>query len=445
MEMWLVVESGQPVNQIPQVVQIVIGECFRIHQLHEGTKAFVGNPYVAALYKQMGVFLFGCAVSQSFTDIAKVSVGRMRPHFLDVCKPNFSTIDCSLGYITNYTCTGTESDMDGCTPPAFFRAAVCALPVLTHFNLSLLLHLLWVSGRQTKALNSSPGPLPESRCGGSLKSKHPWQGGEHKTGRDGRDPFLYFLEVKNNDKSVVEEVRGSFTSTPTGARSGRGLLGGTAAFYLQSRFSWRGARLLRPLLQFTLLMMAFYTGLSRISDHKHHPTDVLAGFVQGALVAYCIIWREERKGREVTGERCLVDILARDERGFNPTQLFHNPRRDGSNTHCSHPHAYKPHVKPLVDQGGECHGGEELGQALKEEGGSQEELSFLLFFFFFISLTSSPLATSGCQTDVRVDVFYVSDLFKPRVKPATPPPSPIKKELLPSSDIIERNNHHNMV
>lgn len=42
-------------------------------------------------------------------------------------------------------------------------------------------------------------------------------------------------------------------------------------------------------------------------------------------------------------------------------------------------------------------------------------------------------------------VFYVSDLFKPRMKSTTPPPSPIKKELLPSSDIIERNNHHNMV
>lgn len=60
---------------------------------------------------QVGVFLFGCAVSQSFTDIAKVSVGRMRPHFLDVCKPDFSTIDCSLGYITNYTCTGKDSDV----------------------------------------------------------------------------------------------------------------------------------------------------------------------------------------------------------------------------------------------------------------------------------------------------------------------------------------------
>lgn len=31
----------------------MIGECFRIHQLHEGTKSFVGNPYVAALYKQV--------------------------------------------------------------------------------------------------------------------------------------------------------------------------------------------------------------------------------------------------------------------------------------------------------------------------------------------------------------------------------------------------------
>ncbi|XP_038124663.1 phospholipid phosphatase 3 isoform X2 [Cyprinodon tularosa] len=217
------------------VVSIVIGECFRVHQLHVGTKSFVGNAYVAALYKQIGVFLFGCAVSQSFTDIAKVSVGRMRPHFLDVCRPDFSTINCSVGYVTNYTCTGDESEVQEARKSFFSGHA--------SFSLFTMLYL---------------------------------------------------------------------------------------AFYIQSRFTWRGARLLRPLLQFTLLMMAFYTGLSRVSDHKHHPTDVLAGFVQGALVAYCI-------------------------------------------------------------------------------------------------------------------VFYVSDLFKPRETLATPPPSPIKKELLPSSDIIDRNNHHNMV
>ncbi|XP_015244948.1 PREDICTED: lipid phosphate phosphohydrolase 3-like isoform X1 [Cyprinodon variegatus] len=175
-------------------VSIVIGECFRVHQLHVGTKSFVGNAYVAALYKQIGVFLFGCAVSQSFTDIAKVSVGRMRPHFLDVCRPDFSTINCSVGYVTNYTCTGDESEVQEARKSFFSGHA--------SFSLFTMLYL---------------------------------------------------------------------------------------AFYIQSRFTWRGARLLRPLLQFTLLMMAFYTGLSRVSDHKHHPTDVLAGFVQGALVAYCIV------------------------------------------------------------------------------------------------------------------------------------------------------------
>ncbi|XP_016373743.1 phospholipid phosphatase 3-like isoform X2 [Sinocyclocheilus rhinocerous] len=217
------------------IASIVIGECYRIHYLNQGSKSFVGNPYVSALYRQVGVFIFGCAVSQSFTDIAKVSVGRMRPHFLDVCKPDYTTINCSLGYITQYTCLGNSSKVQEARKSFFSGHA--------SFSMYTMLYL---------------------------------------------------------------------------------------AFYLQSRFTWRGARLLRPLVQFTLLMMAFYTGLSRVSDHKHHPTDVLAGFAQGALVAYCI-------------------------------------------------------------------------------------------------------------------AFYVSDLFKPKAQTATPPPSPIKKELLPTSDIIDRNNHHNMV
>ncbi|XP_070302091.1 phospholipid phosphatase 3 [Salvelinus sp. IW2-2015] len=91
------------------ILSIVIGECYRIHHRREGSKSFIGNPYVSSLYKQVGVFIFGCAISQSFTDIAKVSVGRMRPHFLDVCKPDWSAINCSLGYITSYTCNCSES------------------------------------------------------------------------------------------------------------------------------------------------------------------------------------------------------------------------------------------------------------------------------------------------------------------------------------------------
>ncbi|XP_073449993.1 phospholipid phosphatase 3 isoform X1 [Aquarana catesbeiana] len=177
------------------VLAIIVGEFFRIYYLKERSYSFIQNPYVAALYKQVGCFIFGCAISQSFTDIAKVSIGRLRPHFLAVCNPDFTKINCSLGYIQEYTCTGLPNKVMEARKSFFSGHA--------SFSMYTMLYLV---------------------------------------------------------------------------------------FYLQSRFTWRGARLLRPLLQFTLLMMAFYTGLSRVSDHKHHPSDVLAGFVQGALVAYCIVF-----------------------------------------------------------------------------------------------------------------------------------------------------------
>lgn len=60
-------------------------------------------------------------------------------------------------------------------------------------------------------------------------------------------------------------------------------------FYLQARLTWRGARLLRPLVQFLLVMIAVYTGLTRISDYRHHPSDVVTGFIQGALTAYWVV------------------------------------------------------------------------------------------------------------------------------------------------------------
>ncbi|CAI9596885.1 unnamed protein product, partial [Staurois parvus] len=91
------------------VLAIIVGEFFRIYYLKERSYSFIQNPYVAALYKQVGCFIFGCAISQSFTDIAKVSIGRLRPHFLAVCNPDFTKINCSLGYIQNYTCIGSPN------------------------------------------------------------------------------------------------------------------------------------------------------------------------------------------------------------------------------------------------------------------------------------------------------------------------------------------------
>ncbi|MBV98263.1 Mesoderm induction early response protein 2, partial [Eschrichtius robustus] len=57
------------------------------------------------------------------------------------------------------------------------------------------------------------------------------------------------------------------------------------ALYVQARLCWKWARLLRPTVQFFLVAFALYVGYTRVSDHKHHWSDVLVGLLQGALVA----------------------------------------------------------------------------------------------------------------------------------------------------------------
>ncbi|XP_051572452.1 phospholipid phosphatase 3-like [Myxocyprinus asiaticus] len=173
---------------------IAVGECYRVRFRGVHSRAFVRNCYVSCLYKELGSFLFGCCVGQSLTNMAKLSVGRLRPHFLSVCNVTYDSLNCIPGtYISDIVC--------------------------------------------------------------------------------------------KNKKKMVEEARKSFFSGHASFAMYTMLY---LAFYLQARLSWRGARLLRPLLQFMLVMLAMYTGLSRISDYRHHPTDVLTGFLQGGLTAYWV-------------------------------------------------------------------------------------------------------------------------------------------------------------
>ncbi|KAJ3599539.1 hypothetical protein NHX12_033498 [Muraenolepis orangiensis] len=137
--------------------------------------------YVAALYKVLGTFLFGAAVSQSLTDLAKFTIGRPRPNFMSVCAPRV----CK-GYMLKLNCTGTLQD--------------------------------------------------------------------------------------------VTESRLSFYS-------GHSSFGMYCMLFLAARLMVKWARLLRPTVQFFLVSFAVYVGYTRVSDYKHHWSDVLVGLLQGALVA----------------------------------------------------------------------------------------------------------------------------------------------------------------
>lgn len=176
-------------------ITIALVECYRVRFRGVHSRAFVRNLYVSCLYKELGSFMFGCCVGQSLTNMAKLSVGRLRPNFLSVCKITYESINCTLGsYVSQFDC-------------------------------------------------------------------------------------------KETNQKLVEEARKSFFSGHASFAMYTMLY---LAFYLQARLSWRGARLLRPLIQFLLVMIAIYTGLTRISDYRHHPSDVVTGFIQGGLTAYWV-------------------------------------------------------------------------------------------------------------------------------------------------------------
>ncbi|XP_032128798.1 phospholipid phosphatase 2-like [Sapajus apella] len=54
------------------------------------------------------------------------------------------------------------------------------------------------------------------------------------------------------------------------------------ARYMQARLCWKWTQLLWPTVQFFLVAFALYVGYTRVSEHW---SDVLAGLLQGALVA----------------------------------------------------------------------------------------------------------------------------------------------------------------
>ncbi|XP_057698614.1 phospholipid phosphatase 3-like isoform X2 [Corythoichthys intestinalis] len=176
-------------------ISITLGEWYRVRYLGVRSKGFVKTKYVSCLYKEWGSFLFGCSISQSLTSVAKLSVGRLRPHFLSLCGVTYESLSCKSG------------------------------------------------------------------------------------------TYLATVKCPNADPSKMEEARKSFFSGHASFAMYTMLY---LVFYLQARLTWREARLLRPVLQFFLFLLAVYTGLTRITDNKHHPSDVLFGHILGGLTAYLV-------------------------------------------------------------------------------------------------------------------------------------------------------------
>lgn len=89
--------------------QVSSGEAYLVYTDRLYSRSDFNN-YVAAIYKVLGTFLFGAAVSQSLTDLAKYMIGRLRPSFLAVCDPDWSRVNCS-GYVQLEVCRGNPANV----------------------------------------------------------------------------------------------------------------------------------------------------------------------------------------------------------------------------------------------------------------------------------------------------------------------------------------------
>jgi phosphatidate phosphatase len=206
-------------------VAIVVAVVPAIEMLHvtvfehnEGPRIWKFPWVVIELYRILGYFALGSLCTLLTTELAKFKVGRLRPYFLTVCKPDLSDDVCKdehgyYKFVTEYTCKASDKEVHEASKSFLSGhssfSAYCATFLIVYIH-------------------------------------------------------ARFRNIANNDyRKSLHPKKGFHT--------------------LNAIF--KGLKVLRPFLQFGIFCLAFYIMLSRISDYKHHPGDVLTGAAVGVAFA----------------------------------------------------------------------------------------------------------------------------------------------------------------
>ncbi|MCI4390845.1 hypothetical protein PGIGA_G00127570 [Pangasianodon gigas] len=140
----------------------------------------------------------------------------------------------------------------------------------------------------------------------------------------------YMLDINcTGNKHNVTESRLSFYS----GHSSFGMYSMLfLALYVQARMAFKWARLLRPTIQFFLVAFAIYVGYTRVSDYKHHWSDVLVGLLQGALIAVLNVRYVSDFFKERLPRQRHPEMSETDESEHKPSLQIVEQER---NHHCS--------------------------------------------------------------------------------------------------------------
>jgi len=182
-------------------------------------------PWIAVeLYRYFGYFTLGALTTLLFTELSKYTIGRLRPHFLTLCKPKLTPELCQDEF--GYNRFVTESDEEICEG---FKSGEITAKQLHEARLSFL------SGHASFSFY----------CGMFL---------------------IVYLQARlsNFPKHQSTAVR----------------------------IIYRTLKVLRPFIQFAIIILSFWISLTRISNYFHHPMDVLTGACVGmsfAIVTLMVI------------------------------------------------------------------------------------------------------------------------------------------------------------
>merc|ERR1712106_807647 len=183
-------------------------------------KPFSNNrtPWIACeLYRHFGYFTLGALTTLLFTELSKYTIGRLRPHFLTLCKPKLTTELCEDEF--GYKRFVTESEDEICEG--------------------------FISGDVTKK------QLNEARL--SFLSGHA--------------SFSFYCGM-----FLIVYLQARLSNFP---RHQTTLV----------RVIYRTLKVLRPFIQFAMIILSFWISLTRISNYFHHPMDVVTGAVVGMCFA----------------------------------------------------------------------------------------------------------------------------------------------------------------
>ncbi|XP_033731845.1 phospholipid phosphatase 3-like [Pecten maximus] len=91
---------------------VIIVELF--YACHNGSCSDLSGTlwvYVKNLYRTVGSYLFGGTGTILVVEMLKLFFGRLRPNFIAVCRPNFTAIDCTQGFIREFHCNETDEEV----------------------------------------------------------------------------------------------------------------------------------------------------------------------------------------------------------------------------------------------------------------------------------------------------------------------------------------------